>query len=101
MNIVFTILRKIPSASNPYLGNYGRVQDAIIDRYLTMARNTVIFADRVTYYHQFLARLAAQVYTIPLFTDLNILVVSGRAQNSIPNPTQTNNTWNIADWWAK
>ncbi len=92
---------QIPSASNPYLGNYGRVQDAIIDRYLTMARNTVIFADRVTYYHQFLARLAAQVYTIPLFTDLNILVVSGRAQNSIPNPTQTNNTWNIADWWAK
>ena len=91
---------RIPSATNPYLGNYGRVQDAIIDHSLTAARNTVIFADRVTYYHQFLARLAAQVYTIPLFTDLNIMAVSGRVQNIIPNPTQANTTWNIADWWV-
>ncbi|MHB8599020.1 MAG: peptide ABC transporter substrate-binding protein [Ktedonobacteraceae bacterium] len=92
---------QIPSASNPYLGNYGRVQDAIIDRSLTVARNTVIFADRVKYYHQFLARVADQVYTIPLFTDLNILVVSGRVQNIIPNPTQANTTWNISDWWVQ
>ncbi len=91
---------QIPSASNPYLGNCGRVQDSIIDRSLVAARNTVIFADRVKYYHQFLARLASQAYTIPLFTDLNILVVSGRVQNIIPNPTQTNNTWNISDWWV-
>ncbi|MEO8973287.1 MAG: peptide ABC transporter substrate-binding protein [Ktedonobacteraceae bacterium] len=92
---------QIPSASNPYLGNYGRVQDAIIDRSLTAARNTVIFTDRINYYHQFLARLADQVYTIPLFTDLNILVVSVRVQNIIPNPTQPDNTWNISDWWVK
>jgi peptide/nickel transport system substrate-binding protein len=91
---------QIPSASNPYLGNYGRVQDTIIDRSLTMARNTANFADRITYYHQFLARLADQVYTIPLFTDLNILVVSGRVQNIIPNPTQADTNWNIADWWV-
>jgi len=92
---------QIPSASNPYAGNYGRVQDAIIDRSLTAARNTVIFADRVKYYHQFLQRLADQVYTIPLFTDLNITVVSGRVQNVIPHPTQPDNTWNISDWWVQ
>ncbi len=58
---------QIPSATNPYLGNYGRVRDAIIDRSLTAARNTVIFADRVTYYHQFLARLAdSGLYHTPL-----------------------------------
>ena len=91
---------QIPSASNPYLGNYGRVQDAIIDRSLTAARNSVIFADRVRYYHQFLERLANRVYTIPLFTDLNIVVVSGHVQNVIPNPTQPDNTWNISDWWV-
>ncbi|HLJ32801.1 MAG TPA: peptide ABC transporter substrate-binding protein, partial [Ktedonobacteraceae bacterium] len=92
---------QIPSTSNPYLGNYGRVQDAIIDRSLTSARNTVIFADRVKDYHQFLERLADQVYMIPLFTDLNITVVSSRAQNIIPHPTQPDTTWNISDWWVQ
>ncbi len=92
---------QIPSASNPYLGNYGRVQDAIIDRALTAARDTVNFGDRIRYYHQFLERLADEVYTIPLFTDLNVLVVSERAQNIIPNPAPLDNTWNIADWWVR
>ena len=91
---------QIPSTSNPYAGNYGRVSDAIIDRSLTAARNTVIFADRIKDYHQFLERIASQVYTIPLFTDLNIMVVSGRVQDIIPHPTEPDNTWNISDWWV-
>ncbi len=91
---------QIPSASNPYASNYGRVSDAIIDQSLTAARNSVIFADRVKDYHQFLERIASQVYTIPLFTDLNILVVSGRVQDIIPHPTVPDNTWNISDWWV-
>lgn len=88
------------SASNPYAGNYGRVSDAIIDKSLTAARNTVIFADRIKDYHQFLERIASQVYTIPLFTDLNIIVVSERVQDIIPHPTGPDNTWNISDWWV-
>jgi len=45
--------------------------------------------------------LADQVYTIPLFTDLNITVVSSRTQNIIPHPTQPDTTWNISDWWVQ
>lgn len=90
---------QIPSAENPYGGNYGRVNDPLIDHALSNGRSTVAFADRVTYYRQFLARLAAQVYSIPLYTELNIMTVSATVHNVIPNPNASNNAWNIADWW--
>ena len=90
---------QIPSADNPFGGNYGRVNDAVIDQALAHGRDTVNFADRIAYYHQFLERLAAQVYSIPLYSELNILTVSTSVHNVIPNPNQSDNTWNIADWW--
>lgn len=90
---------QIPSAGNPYGGNYGRVNDPIIDRALSNGRNAVNFASRVTAYHQFLERLAAQVYSIPLYNELNILTISMNVRNVIPNPNASDNTWNIADWW--
>ncbi|GAC1385316.1 MAG: peptide ABC transporter substrate-binding protein [Ktedonobacteraceae bacterium] len=91
---------QIPTADHPDLGNYARVNDLIVDQSLTRARSTVIFADRVKFYHQFLERLASQVYIIPLYTDVNILTVSERMHNVIPNPNQFDNNWNIADWWT-
>lgn len=91
---------QIPSADNPYGSNYGRVNDPIIDQALTNGRNTVNFASRVTAYHQFLERLAAQVYSIPLYNELNILTISANVRNVIPNPNASDNTWNIADWWV-
>ena len=90
---------QIPSASNPSGGNYGRVNDPVIDQALTDGRNAVNFASRVAAYHQFLERLAAQVYNIPLYNELNILTVSTNVHNVIPNPNASDNTWNIADWW--
>ena len=92
---------QIPTADNPYGGNYGRVNDPIIDHALVNGRTAVSFANRVTYYHQFLERLAAQVYSIPLYTELNIMTVSANVHNVIPNPNQADNTWNIADWWVQ
>ncbi|MGB8346852.1 MAG: peptide ABC transporter substrate-binding protein [Ktedonobacteraceae bacterium] len=92
---------QIPSADNPYGGNYGRVNDPIIDQALTNGRAAVSFANRVAYYHQFLERLAAQVYSIPLYTELNFMTVSANVHNVIPNPNQPDNTWNIADWWIQ
>jgi len=91
---------QIPSATSPDLGNYARVADPVIDAALTAARNTVRFTERVKDYHQFLERLAAQVYILPLYTDVNILTIDGRAQEIIPNPNTANNTWNISDWWV-
>ena len=90
---------QIPSATQPDLGNYARVNDPIIDAALTSARYTVNFAQRVKYYHQFLERLAAQVYIIPLYTDVNILTVNAHVRGIIPNPNTAENTWNISDWW--
>lgn len=90
---------QIPTADNPGLGNYARVNDAIIDRSLTQARNTVVFAERLKYYHQFLQRLAEQVYIIPLYTEVNILTTTTRVQNIIPNPNPSENYWNMSDWW--
>ncbi len=91
---------QIPTADNPALGNYARINDAVIDQALTQARNTVIFAERLKYYHQFLERLAEQVYIIPLYTEVNILATSKRVQNVIPNPDTPANNWNISDWWV-
>jgi peptide/nickel transport system substrate-binding protein len=92
---------QIPSASNPDLGNYARVNDPIIDQALSQGRDTVIFADRVRFYHQFLERLASQFYIIPLYTGLNIMTVDDTVHNIIPSADLTANDWNIADWWSK
>ena len=92
---------QIPGAAQPDLGNYGRVQDSIIDQSLALGRDTVPFAQRVQDYHRFLEQLANQVYLIPLYTGINILTISNRAQNVQPNPDVLKNNWNIADWWVK
>jgi peptide/nickel transport system substrate-binding protein len=52
----------------------------------------------VKYYHQFLERLADQVYVIPLYSDVNMLTVNTHVQGVIPNPNTAENTWNISDW---
>lgn len=91
---------QIPTDTQPDLGNYGRVQDTIIDSALTQGRDNINFADRVAAYHRFLKRLAEQVYVVPLFTDITIMTVSQRVQNVILNPNQFAPTWNIADWWV-
>ena len=92
---------QIPTADHPALGNYARISDPIIDAALTQARATVVFAQRITYYHQFLERLATQLYIIPLYIDVNILTVNTHLQNVIPNPNAVANTWNISDWWVR
>jgi peptide/nickel transport system substrate-binding protein len=90
---------QIPSATNADLGNYGRVQDPIIDQALTQGRSNVEFTLRVQDYHRFLERLASQVYLIPLYTAVNILVVNTSLRNVVGNPNTLENNWNIADWW--
>ncbi len=92
---------QIPTAAQPGLGNYGRIQDPIIDQSLTLGRDTVPFAQRLQDYHRFLAQLASQDYLIPLYTGVNIITVSDRMQNVQPNPDVIKNNWNIADWWVK
>ncbi len=92
---------QIPTATRPGLGNYGRIQDPIIDQSLTLGRDTVPFAQRVQDYHRFLEQLASQAYLIPLYTEVNIITVSNRVQNVLPNPDVLKNNWNIADWWVK
>ena len=91
---------QIPTETQPDLGNYGRVHDALIDAALSQGQNSITIADRITAYHHFLERLAAQVYVIPLYTDVEIMTVSQRVQNVILNPNQFAPTWNIADWWV-
>lgn len=91
---------QIPSASQPDLGNYGRISDPIIDSALVAGRDSVPFAQRLKAYHTFLERLASQVYLVPLYTGVNMLVLSSRMRNILPNPNVYANTWNIADWWV-
>ncbi|HEV2581066.1 MAG TPA: peptide ABC transporter substrate-binding protein [Ktedonobacteraceae bacterium] len=91
---------QIPTANLPTLGNYGRISDPIIDSSLSAGRATVTFIQRLQDYHTFLERLAAQVYIIPLYTDLNAVILSNHAQNFLPNPNVLANNWNISDWWT-
>ncbi len=90
---------QIPDAAHPDLGNYGRITDSLIDDALTQGRFTVAFSTRVQLYQRFLARLASQVYLIPLYTAVNIRVVNSRLRNAQGNPQTLANNWNIADWW--
>lgn len=90
---------QIPDTTQPALGNYGRVADPIIDQTLAQGRSTVLFATRLQAYRRFLARLASQVYLIPLYTAVNILVMKTTLRNIVGNPNTLANNWNIADWW--
>jgi peptide/nickel transport system substrate-binding protein len=90
---------QIPTASNPDLGNYARVNDPIIDQALAQGRDSVVFADRQRAYHRFLERLASQLYILPLYTGLNIMTVDKSVQNIIPSADLSASDWNIADWW--
>jgi peptide/nickel transport system substrate-binding protein len=90
---------QIPSADQPDLGNYGRIADPVIDQALFQGRFSVPFAARVSAYHRFLARLASQVYLIPLYTAVNIRVLKTTIRNIPGNPNTLANNWNIADWW--
>jgi peptide/nickel transport system substrate-binding protein len=90
---------QIPGPAAPELGNYGRITDPVIDQALTQGRFTVPFTARIQAYHRFLERLAAQLYLIPLYTAVNIQIVSTSLRNVIGNPNTAENTWNIADWW--
>jgi len=90
---------QIPTASNPDLGNYARVNDPIIDQALTEGRDSIVFADRVRAYHQFLERLASQLYILPLYTDLTIMTIDSTVHDILPSADLTASDWNIADWW--
>jgi peptide/nickel transport system substrate-binding protein len=91
---------QIPDAAHPDLGNYGRINDPLIDQALAQGRTTVDFAHRVVAYHSFLERLTNQVYMFPLYREVNIMTVSQRVHNVVPNANQAINTWNISDWWV-
>lgn len=91
---------QIPNEANPNLGNYGRVSDPIIDQALSQGRTSVPFAVRSQAYRRFLERLASEVYLIPLYTAVNILVVKTGIRNVSGNPNTIANNWNIADWWV-
>lgn len=90
---------QIPGEAQPDLGNYGRIHDPLIDQALMQGRFTVPFAARKQSYQSFLERLAQEIYVIPLYTALNILIVNLRLKNILGNPNAVENNWNIADWW--
>lgn len=92
---------QIPDAARGSLGNYGRVADPVIDQALAQGRTSVAFAARVQAYQHFLERLAVQVYLVPLYTALDILVVGTGVRNVVGNPNAIENNWNVADWWRE
>lgn len=89
----------IPSSTQSDLGNYGRVQDTVIDAALDDGRATTQFPARVQAYRRFLDRVVQQTYTIPLYTDITVIVLNRQVENMLPNPNQFALTWNISDWW--
>jgi peptide/nickel transport system substrate-binding protein len=90
---------QIPDAANGGVGNYGRIADPVIDQALTVGRESVAFVARIQAYHRFLERLASQVYLVPLYTAIDVLVVRAGVRNVVGNPNTADNNWNIADWW--
>jgi peptide/nickel transport system substrate-binding protein len=91
---------QVPSVQHPEALNYGRVRDAELDAALEQGRAAITFQARKAAYQRFLHRVAEQVYTVPLYSEENRMLVRMGTRNVMPHADPVLNLWNIADWWV-
>ncbi len=92
---------QIPTAANPSGGNYSRINDPMVDQFLTQGAATIDVAKRSTLFKQMQKYLVQQVYTIPLYLRPNITLTDSKVGNYFDNPTSSGNQWNVGEWYVK
>jgi ABC-type transport system substrate-binding protein len=73
------------------------VDDPIVTNALKQGLQSLTFATRKKWYDLVQARVADQVYVIPLFQRPNITIDDGTIVNYKPNPSFVN-IWNTWEW---
>jgi peptide/nickel transport system substrate-binding protein len=91
----------IPSDKNDGKGsNFGRLQDADIDRLLDAGRASVVEADRAKTYAAFERAYAKAGAELPLYERVLTVLTMPRLHNVFVNPGPNTTLWNVQDWWV-
>ena len=91
---------QIPADQNQGRGsNFGRFNNAEIDRSLDRGRNSLNLVDRAQAYAAFERQYSRLGYELPLFDRVLVLLTSPHVHNVTPNPAPDTTFWNAADWW--
>ncbi len=93
---------QIPTDQNQGTGsNFGRFQNAEIDRSLDRGRRTLVLGERVQAYAAFERAYARYGAELPLFERVQIVLRSPRLHNLLVNAGPATTSWNAADWWME
>lgn len=89
------------SAKNipPHGQNHPRINNAELTELLRKGSAEVDAGRRVEIYHQVAEILVEEMPVIPLFWYTSIDPCTDRLRNFRPNPTQSADTWNAAEWY--
>lgn len=90
---------QIPSVSNPWGGNYSRVNDPVVDNLLDQGRMTLNLAARTQVYKDLQLEVVKHIYLVPLYLLPIPLLVNSAIGNEQDNPTSGGNLWNVGDWF--
>ncbi|MBN1165284.1 MAG: peptide ABC transporter substrate-binding protein [Candidatus Krumholzibacteriota bacterium] len=79
--------------------NNSRLRNRKLTELLAQGSRTVEFSRRKEIYDQVQAILAEEVPIIPLLWVTQLDVMPEKLRGYAPNPTQSGDTWNAAQWW--
>ena len=79
--------------------NYSRIDHERLTGLLARGSATVVFEDRKRIYDEIAVILAEEAPIVPLLWVTQLDVMPERLHNYRPNPTQSGDTWNAAEWW--
>jgi peptide/nickel transport system substrate-binding protein len=92
---------QIPTDANQGQGsNFGRFNNADLDRNLDRGRSSLVVVDRARAYAAFERAYARLGFELPLFERVLVVLGSPHLHNLAPNPAPDTTTWNAADWWV-
>jgi peptide/nickel transport system substrate-binding protein len=86
--------RFIPPAGQ----NYSRIRNARLTELLTRGGRTFDFAGRKRIYDEVAMIVADEIPIIPLLWVTQLDVMPSSLRGYRPNPTQSGDTWNVAEW---
>jgi peptide/nickel transport system substrate-binding protein len=91
---------QIPTDANHGQGsNFGRFQNAELDRTLDRGRESLNTVDRARAYAAFERAYARLAFELPLFERVQVVLSSPHLHNLALNAAPDTTLWNAADWW--
>jgi ABC-type oligopeptide transport system substrate-binding subunit len=89
----------IPSAQNPYGGNFEGVVDPQVAARDRLGSQTLDADQRAAVYRDLQRDIARQFYFEPVYIDADVTLAKPTLCNFKKWPAPGLNTWNMADWY--